>query len=298
MPLGYSREDIGRVRSSANPPRSREELADELLLSDEPQRGQRGEEEQIEEEVGEGGEASTSPLSEEVRQRLSQIESMTNDNSLAARMLAMPEVRRAMELVSSGKKIKVVEEGSDSQTPTVEEEEPNWEDFADKPQELFKYTRKKLAGDVLSSLDKILTSKLQPLFEQVNLLSEKNKKGEIQQLEKQVGSAAKRFPDFMKFQKAMVALHEENPGLDVEELYHLARKRSGVAPLTRQTQTESERPSLTPARPPSKGPVGNGIGNGKGKDENLNGVNSRTLFRQALRNVVSRMDFASVSQDD
>jgi hypothetical protein len=94
-----------------------------------------------------------------------------------------------------------------------------------------------------------MRDKVKELEDFVNSQQTQKVQGEIQDVRS-------RYPDFAQYQTQMVQLHKQNPGLSVEELYHVAKRRSG-GPDTK-VDTRTERPSSHSGRPPKrKAPIGN-----------------------------------------
>jgi hypothetical protein len=73
---------------------------------------------------------------------------------------------------------------------------------------------------------------------------------------KAVKSAREKFQDFEQYREPMREISVQNPGLDVEELYMLAKKRAGALDET-PSRIQSERPSAAPGKPARRAPKTN-----------------------------------------
>jgi hypothetical protein len=67
------------------------------------------------------------------------------------------------------------------------------------------------------------------------------------ELKSQVNTLKEKHPDFTQYKEAILKLANDNPSLELEELYILAKKRAGKLKLSNPT-TFSEKPSSQPRR--------------------------------------------------
>lgn len=209
-------------------------------------------------------------------------------NKGLAELLAIPGVREAYQAHLSGKKVHVMDdEQMNQRTQPAEEQEPNWEELSQDPKKFSAFMRKSIIGDVIKTVDGTLRENLKPLIEKVNSVEGETRNRKVQEAQTQIAAALKKYPDMPKYKNLMTQLHQENPGLDVEELYHLSRRRAGHAPISADERrgVQSERPTHTTARPPMK------QNSNQGKPGQPNKVVGRPGFRDALSSAMQGMEF-------
>jgi hypothetical protein len=203
----------------------------------------------------------SSEMPAEVEARLRQAETLAAGANSVAQMLAIPEVRDVLGALQQGRRVKVIPEdeynatvqnqqqsrGQGQGSQTEEEEEPKWEELA--PKDLARTLQKRIVGSLLKEVGTVLSSQLQPIAHAVKDLQGESLKIKESAVQQDITQTVKKYPDLFQYKDAMIKLHAENPGLDVEELYHLARKRVGKVPIARNTDMDSERPTQTSTRP-------------------------------------------------
>lgn len=167
-----------------------------------------------------------------------------------ARLLADPNIRAYLEAKSRGVKMKFVGEDESppsqtaSPTPMVA---PDFDSMNNA--QLIEYMTKTLSGVVTSVVEKSVGSRFKNFESQV---APKIAQAEAatqtvvrNDLNNQLSSARAKFRDLDQMMPLMTKINKEVSGVTVEELYHLAKVRSGV-PLVTQKQLETERPSDLP----------------------------------------------------
>ncbi len=160
---------------------------------------------------------------DEVSDRLKAVE----QNQALNALMADPEVQEVIKLKRAGKPVAVSEivEGKDE---TVNEEDGLDDDDP--------------AKEVLQRFAKIIDKKLNPISERLASIEGLADDVRRQGVDSQVKTLREKHEDFDKYRDQMMVLAKDNTGLDVEELYMLARKRAGKLDLT-NASTFSEKPT-------------------------------------------------------
>jgi hypothetical protein len=176
--------------------------------------------------------------------RLARLEEAQGNNQAKealTRLMSDPDIQAVYKAKTSGKKVKVVD---DVEEPEADPAEALIKDMPeDDPQK-----------DLLGKISQLIDAKLEKSnkrFEDVeSRLSETADVARAVKTEKitnAVKAAREKFKDFDQFKDKMLSLSEENPGLGVEDLYYVAKARSGKLRQV-ETVTESEKPSSQPRR--------------------------------------------------
>lgn len=150
-------------------------------------------------------------------------------------LLSDEDVAAVVRAKRAGKPVKVVD--------TVEEEPKEEEEPEGDPED----PQVQLLGKVSKLFDAKLAKVLEPLqqrLEQVGSVAEEVTKRDVND---QIASTKKKYPDFDKYGKEVLELHQANPSLQVEQLYLLARHKKGNLRLAEQT-TATEKPTQQPRR--------------------------------------------------
>lgn len=167
--------------------------------------------------------------------KLAQLQAVT------AQILADPNVQAVIKARREGKSVKVSYE---EETSTDNAEQPE-EDLVEGLDE------KDPSREVLKRVNKLLTRKVDKLVEELDerLKGVESVSQEVtrRDVRDQVEAAKKRFKDLDQYRDKMVELSEKHEGLGVEELYLLAKHKSGKLRLAEQA-TFSEKPSAMPVR--------------------------------------------------
>ena len=98
----------------------------------------------------------------------------------------------------------------------------------------------------LTSIDKKL-SNLDKIIERLSGVEQAVGGVQQKEVDTQIKEAQAKYKDFGKYKAGMLKLNKDNPGLNVQELYILAKSRAGQLAIKEPT-TESERPSNQPPR--------------------------------------------------
>lgn len=176
-----------------------------------------------------------------------------------AQMVADPNMRAVLEARQRGEKIRIVR--GDEAAPTNQQQgvhntpteqslnqqlnepaEPDLDNLS--PKDLSKY----MIGQVLKSIKPMIEQALKPVQDRLGVVDQYVQKSAADGVNLQIEKVRSRYPDFDQYRQTMVHLSNDNPSLSVEELYIIAKTRSGQ-PLSAPTGLMSERPSTVAAKP-------------------------------------------------
>lgn len=196
-------------------------------------------EEKKEEEVIDG-----KSKDDEILEKLAQLEKKDEDAGTLAKIMSDPDARALLEAKQLGKKVKVVlDEEEEKPVAIVEDESVDLESMNNK--DLINHILKKVS----SSMDSVLTKRISPLSEQLKNISTYIGGVEEKGAKQQVEEARKKYPDFNDFIPEIKELNRQNAGLNVEELYLIAKRRKVGDSKVNPT---SEKPTSTSVKAPAK----------------------------------------------
>ena len=163
---------------------------------------------------------------------------------LLASMVADPEIQAILAARRENREVKVVDAQA-TDNGEVEAEEARVSELDKELENLDEDTRQ-----IVRVLDKHLTSRLAPVTEELGILKKIAEGYERKAVTDKITEVADKHPDFHKYRSKMAEISRaEGAGLAVEELYLLAKFRSGDVDLS-PASTDSERPTPTPRRGP------------------------------------------------
>jgi len=169
--------------------------------------------------------------------KLSSLEKKVEGTEVVAKLLADPDVRELLEAKQRGEKVRLV----------MGEEPAKIENSIDEA-DLEAMSNRELAGHILKSLSKnldgVLVSKLEPLTKTLKNLESYIGNNEAKTVVQQIEEGRKKYSDFNDYVPAMQELNKVNPGLSIEELYLISRKRK-VGPEVAGLATERPTSSST-----------------------------------------------------
>jgi len=172
---------------------------------------------------------------EELRNELSTEQGEVDKKEWLAKVMADPDVKKILE---------ARQKQEDAEPPESEEDLDL--DVLDN-RELVRYILKK----VQESVGGLVAKHLDGIAEKVGRLEGYVQEKETRTIRQQVDELRAKYPDFDDYRELMIQLSRESPGLTPEELYWIARKRSGRFEEP-GPKTESEKPTSTLARPPRR----------------------------------------------
>jgi hypothetical protein len=181
----------------------------------------------------------------EVLEKLNQQVTNPPADSQSARLLADPMIREYLSLKAAGKEVRLLPaEAVKQPEPTPD---PDFETMTNG--ELMKYMISKVSELTDTRAKSIAESEVSRLRDQVtphlNAVVAHTAESEQLRVKSQIEAAKAAHPDFDQMRPKMVELNKSTPGLSVEELYVLAKVRSGL-PLISQNELATERPSVLP----------------------------------------------------
>lgn len=166
-------------------------------------------------------------------------------NAQVQQLLMDPEIHAVLQARRQGKKVKIVEDSEESQAN--EAEEPDLTEGLPEGDP---------ARETLSKVTKLINTKLSSKDRQIAEMAQKIQqlegvatKVQERDIESQITQVQTKYKDFKTFSKPMVELSKQHPGLSVEDLYVLAKSRSGKLKMVEQG-TFTERPTTQPSRSP------------------------------------------------
>lgn len=183
-----------------------------------------------------------------IAKRLEELEAKSGQNEWIAKIVADPDVRQILEARQRGEQVTVqVGEPEQKQTATPEVEDPEDFDMLDN-RELADYTMKKTTSAVSSLVEQKLNEALEKVMDKVQRLEGYVQTNETQTIRQQVSKLREKYSDFDDYRDVMVQINRENPSLSPEELYFVAKKRSGHFEEP-GPKASSEKPTNTSSRP-------------------------------------------------
>lgn len=159
-----------------------------------------------------------------------------NENRVLAELMADPDILAVIKARRAGQHIQVVQAAPQGLQPPAELPADE-----NDPRKIAEYTTKRLLVD----LEKVLEGKLAPYGQQIQQIMGVLQSEGKQRAEKEVADLASSVDDFEEMRPKMQQLLREvgGQGLSLKEAYAIAKLRSGM-PLTRETATDTERPTM------------------------------------------------------
>lgn len=217
---------------------------------------------------GQGGSAAE----QETVRRLTQVTEDQVKARVMAELMKDPEVFALMRARQAGKQVRIVEGDATNDGANQGNQQQGVDDFDDAALEGM--SRKEMMGAVLKSvtkqLDNFFKTRSQPLEQRLGQLENTANTVVQERTQQAVTTTAAKYPDFWTFKDQMIQLSQRHPSLDAEELYMMAKAKSGkLVPKT--SRVSLERPTNTSPRPP------------KVKQDNHTEQAIRELATQSLR---------------
>lgn len=194
-------------------------------------------------------ETTTEPTSAEREEALAKrleekIDSkMQSDNTLA-RLIADPDVRKLVEAKNAGKKVSVVE----GETPPTEPVQKETFETTDLDAMSNTDLANLIVGEVSKTVEGIVDKKLGSFEGKIGSIENFVNEQESNTLRTELVKAREKYKDFEDQNAEMLEIHKSNPGLTVEELYLLAKRRKGEE-VSSSPRVSTERPSTAVGRP-------------------------------------------------
>ncbi len=148
-------------------------------------------------------------------------------------LLSDPQIAAVIEAKKAGKTVKVSTEEVvpdptldaqvDDITKDLDDDDPN--------------------RGLLTSLSKLIDEKLSAQDERITAVEEHAQGSAQKEISTAVAAARSKFKDFDTYKSEIVSLSKANPNLGLEELYMIAKVRSGDLDITK-TETHTEKPTV------------------------------------------------------
>jgi hypothetical protein len=172
------------------------------------------------------------------------LKNLEGANSQLQELMQDPDVLTLLAARRSNKKVKIVEETPEEPSET-EEDSGLASDIPenDPSRKLFEKLDRRLSDLV----ERRFKSKVEPLNERLQRVEVIGTEVQRKSVEDQVKAAREKYRDLDTYREPMLKLSTDNPGLNVEELYLLARQRAGKLRLLEQG-THTEKPTQQPRK--------------------------------------------------
>lgn len=223
--------------------------------------------------------------------RIRRLEEETMRNRIRAEMLQDPDYYAVMQAKQSGRAVKVIALAADGSDPTQRREaqppeEPlkdlDFETASDKDKHA--YTLKSVEKMLKEIVPKMVESATGPLSEQMKKLGGFVQTTAEERFSQDVKRLTKKYPDFNNYLDLMTQIQSKNPGLTLEEIYGVAKGRSG-SQVTSEHRTQSERPNQQTISRPSAVPQRES----KPKNDNGASAANRVSFREMLQKAADKV---------
>ena len=205
----------------------------------------------VEDESQEDESQDKSKVEEEISEKLGTLlERTEGEKALLARLIANPQVRKLMEAEQSGKRLKLIEEGAEKPTGGISDlpsgasmDLSDVEDLEDLPRAQF---GKDLVEKVSGVLEGVVGKSLAGLKGDLETVKSYIQDQEKAVVNKEIAQAREAHSDWDNYRKEMLGLHQTHPSLGAEDLYVLAKAKTGdkVSP-----KVETEKPAASAGRP-------------------------------------------------
>lgn len=195
------------------------------------------------ENLEDGGEKGKKEKEDQIAEVLSRVTSLSDNNAAIAKLAADPAIRQILDAHEKGESVTVIvgdvkEKPKEKELSDVELETLGNADF-----------EKHLLGKITDVVGSMIDQKMESLKEKVGQVSSYVESTEKQAAEVEIKRLQVKYSDFEGLRPLMAQMSRQNPGLEIEEIYLLARRRQR-GPVVEKVETE--RPSSTSARPPRK----------------------------------------------
>lgn len=177
-----------------------------------------------------------------VENKIDALTKAVNDNKMMQEALKDPQILELIAARQRGEKVTIVPvdampvKKEDEKETTMSNDDINYLDNT----QMLDLVSKRIGG----SLDEAIKKALAPFNDRLDVLDNRALSQDSTKINAEVKAVKEKYSDFEEFEQAMVKLNKQAPGMDVEELYLIARKRAGKG-LPTPENTDSERPTDT-----------------------------------------------------
>jgi hypothetical protein len=159
-----------------------------------------------------------------------------------AQLAADPEISRILQARQTGRKVSIVDPDELADRKAQQNEEKvDWDSLSNAQM------AERLPSVLSPVVKQHINDAVKPLLDELAVLRQNAQQGQSEKINSSINAAKAKYSDFDQWRPAMRELNAKNPGLNVEQLYHLARTDAGV--YTTPEPTQSERPNNSTARP-------------------------------------------------
>jgi hypothetical protein len=182
---------------------------------------------------------------ETLRSVQAQAQQGVNENRVLAELLSDPDIAAVIKARRAGQQIQI--QPRVAQAPAVEELAADETD----PRKIADH----MGRTLLSKIESVIDQKLAPRDQQIQSVLGILQQEGASRADAEVKKLSESQEDFEQMRPLMKQINQEigGKGVSIPELYALAKLRSGM-PLTRDTSTDTERPTMPAA--PNGGPLG------------------------------------------
>ena len=173
--------------------------------------------------------------------KLEELKKDVRSQQAITKLMEDPDIRAILTAKQQGKKVKVSLDDEEVKTPvTHAQPEKDLEEMSNT--ELMTHLMTQLSP----VLENVVTSKLKPISDSLAQVTGHLQSQQNQSVAAEIERVRGQYEDFDTYQQEMVQLNGQNPGLGVEELYLIAKRRKSGSSAT--PKVSSERPSSVPSR--------------------------------------------------
>lgn len=185
---------------------------------------------------------ATAASAQQIEQKVDQLGQNLQAGTLLNQLLAVPEVQQILQARQSGQAIRVVPaDQAAQQQQAAPPEEPDWEKLKEDPKKMTEHLLGHLSADLGKQLQGMVSKSLEPIQQQIQQLSTATSEQQGETAAQKLADAKKKYADFDQFVPKMRELNSQTKGLSIDDLYYLAKARSGSLPVT-QKEVGTERP--------------------------------------------------------
>jgi len=178
-----------------------------------------------------------------LEKRFSQQDDKINRVEALNQLMRDPDIQKVLEAKRKGNEIVISSKEKDNEDGLFEL--PSFKDDEGKDKSLEDLSNKELlelaTGNVTKTISDLLDKKLKGVKGDISGVQKFVQQTETERIQREVVDVRKAAPDFDKYKEQIVELNRQNPGLTVEELYLLAKRR--VEGKKKQDNTDTEKPT-------------------------------------------------------
>lgn len=182
-------------------------------------------------ETEDGEESAKSPAY--TPERIKELEA---NEQLATRLLSDPDIATLVNAKQTGKAFTLALRETPVQNGETEEAETETEETEESDDQVTKLT---------NVVKRLIKESQAPLAADLDVLKTMAKTLQNKEVSDQIKSVKDKFSDFPDYQEKMAKMSREHPGLNVQQLYVLAKSESGKLNLE-VPSTDSEKPTAGP----------------------------------------------------